>query len=518
MDYVVVGAGSAGCVLADALSTRHSVTLIEAGPRRLPVNVSIPAAFSKLFRTRLDWDLSSEPEVHAANRRLYLPRGRMLGGSSSMNAMLYIRGRPSDYDGWESSGAIGWGWDSVLPLFREMESNSRGADEFHGDSGPLRVEDIREIRPLSRRFVEAAIAAGLPANRDFNGVTQLGSGFFQVTQRRGRRWSAVDAFLRPALARPTLELRPEARATRVLLEDGRAVGVEYIQDGQTCVVEAEAGVIVSAGAFGSPHLLQLSGVGDPDHLRSISVDPLVENPQVGRNLHDHPVAAVIYQSTLNDTLDEAENPVELIRWLLFRRGKLTSPVAEACAFVASSPQRSEPDLQFHFGPVNFDKHGLEPYDGHAFTFGPVLVNPKSRGSVLADSPDPLRAPRIRVNCLAAQDDVDALVRGVEITRDIADQEAFDPHRGRELKPGAALRSRQDLETFVRQNVELLYHPVGTCRMGSDDLAVVDPELRVNGVVGLWVADASVMPTVTSGNTNAPTMMIAARAARMILNS
>ena len=517
-DYVIVGAGSAGCVLAEALSAHHSVVVLEAGGGKLPLEVSIPAGFSKLFKTSVDWDFASEPEPGAAGRSLYLPRGKMVGGSGSMNAMLYMRGRPSDFDSWETQGATGWGWDTVLAAFRTMESNSRGEDEFHGSRGPMRVEDLRHISPLSRRFVDAALAAGIPANSDFNGARQTGVGFFQVTQRRGRRWSAFDAFLRPALRRPTLDLRTDAQVTRLLIDRGRARGVGYVQDGQKLTVEAEGCVILTAGAFGSPHILQLSGIGDPTHLSSIDVHPLVESPEVGANLHDHPTVAVIHESTRPDTLDDADTGVELVRWLLFRRGKLASPVAEACAFVKSDASRAEPDLQFHFGPVNFDDHGLAPYDGHAFTFGPVLVNPLSRGSVRARSADPSEAPEIRVNALTEHADVEALVSGIGIARDIASRPPFDDYRGLEMKPGGSVRTAEEIEAFVRENVEVLYHPVATCRMGSDGGAVVGPDLKVNGVDALWVADASVMPTVTSGNTNAPTMMIASRAAEMILAS
>lgn len=515
-DYVIVGAGSAGCVLAEALSASHSVSLIEAGIGDRTPEVAIPAAFSKLFKTERDWDLATEPERHASGRSLYLPRGKMLGGSSSMNAMLYMRGRPSDYDGWERDGAHGWGWQSVLPYFIAMEANSRGADLHHGDSGPVRVEDLRTVNPLSRAFVEGAIDAGIPPNHDFNGARQIGAGFFQVTQRRGRRWSAADAFLRPAMNRPTLEVLTGALAARVVVEGGRARAVECVVNGDPHLVPAELGVILCAGAFGSPHLLQLSGVGDPGHLRSLGIQPLVDSPEVGLNLQDHPVVPVLYESLRPGTLDDAENLVEKVRWLLFRSGRLTSPVAEACAFVKSSSDAAEADIQFHFAPASFENHGLDPYPGHAFTVGPVLVDPASRGSVLARSADPEEAPSIRVDCLAAQGDIDALIRGAEIARDIVAQAPFDAYRGRELKPGPAVRSRDQMEAFIRSTVELLYRPAGTCRMGSDNRAVVDPELKVNGVEGLRIADASVMPKVTSANTNAPTMMIASRAAELIL--
>lgn len=515
-DYVIIGAGSAGCVLADRLSARHSVVVLEAGGSDRAMEVAIPAAFSKLFKTDRDWDFSTEPEPKAHGRSLYLPRGKMIGGSSSMNAMLYIRGRPSDYDGWEAAGADGWGWDSVLPVFKEMENNSRGDGEFHGAAGPLHVSDLRAINLLSRCFVEAAMAAGIPANADFNGPTQEGTGFFQVTQRRGRRWSAADAFLRRALRRPTLQVVTDALVTRVLIEDGRAIGVEYVADGRTHRVPAQAEVLVAAGAYGSPQLLQLSGVGDPDHLRQVGVEPVVESPAVGLNLQDHPVAMVMYDTPYERTLDHAESLPELMRWAVMRNGRLASPVAEACAFVRSSPDLAGPDLQFHFGPVCFAEHGMSDFAGHAYTFGPVLVNPRSRGHVRLRSANPSVPPAILTNSLSDPADVEALVNGLELAREIGAQSPFDPYRGAELSPGPEVRTRAEMAEHVRDRVELLYHPAGTCRMGSDDAAVVDPELKVRGVDGLRVVDASVMPTVVSGNTNAPTMMIAARGAEMIL--
>jgi choline dehydrogenase len=516
-EYVIVGGGSAGCVLAEALSTRHSVTLIEAGGADRAPEVAIPAAFSKLFKTHRDWALATEPEPGASERSLYLPRGKMLGGSSSMNAMLYVRGRQSDYDAWEGRGSAGWGWGSVLPYFRSMESNARGEDPFHGSTGPLHVSDIKRPNELSRAFVEAAMAWGLHPNRDFNGANSDGVGFFQVNQRKGRRWSAADAFLRPALARPTLDVVTDALAHRVLFTGKRATGVEFEKDGEILRAEATREVILAAGTYGSPHLLQLSGIGDPAHLGSIGIDTVVANPGVGHNLQDHPVAGVVYESRFPGTLDDAENVVEMARWLLFRTGRLTSPIAEACAFVRSSPDLDEPDLQFHFAPVNFDGHGLTPYDGHAFTIGPVLVNPTSRGTVLARSSDPATAPAITTNCLSDPGEVAALARGIEIAREIVDRAPFDAYRGPELKPGPDIRGRVELGQYVKDNVELLYHPVGTCRMGSDDSAVIDPQLRVIGTEGLRVVDASVMPRIISGNTNAPTMMIAAKGADLILS-
>ena len=512
-DYVIVGAGSAGCVLAETLSARHSVTLIEAGGSDRIPEVAVPAAYSKLFRSDRDWAYSTEPEPGALGRRLFLPRGKMLGGSSSLNAQLYIRGRPSDYDGWAELGATGWDWKSVLPVFVRMENNTRGPSLSHGNSGPMLVTDQRSINPLSRRFVTAAIAAGIGPNPDFNDGYQTGVGYFQVTQKRGRRWSAADAFLRPALRRPTLRLVTGTTVTKVVIANGRAVGVEGLSGGRPQLFRAEAEVILACGTFGTPHLLQLSGVGAPDHLQALGIEVSVENRNVGENLQDHPAVAVVYDSLLGGTLDDAENPAEMARWAMFRRGRLTSPVAEAAAFVKSSDERDEPDLQFHFGPVNFENHGMEPYDGHGFSIGPVLITPESRGSVKAKSADPRQHPAIVTNSLTEPTDLEALVSGVEVAREIAAQNPLAQARGAELHPGPEV---PDLEHFVRSRMELLYHPVGTCRMGSDDDSVVDPQLRARGIEGLRIIDASVMPKIISGNTNAPTMMIAARGAELIL--
>jgi choline dehydrogenase len=397
-----------------------------------------------------------------------------------------------------------------------MESNSRGESEFHAVGGPLLVEDLRNPNPFTRRFVEAATQYGLPANTDFNGVSQDGAGIFQVTQRRGRRWSAADAYLRPAMRRPTLEVITRALCTRIDIVNGSAIGVEYLKEGTLERIEARAEVVVSAGVFGSAHLLQLSGVGDPAQLERVGLEVVVANRHVGRHLQDHPVAGLIQRATAGGTLDDAESIPELLRWLLIRRGRLTSNVAEAGAFARSSDQLTEPDLQFHFGPVYFEGHGLVPFTGHAFSLGSVLLTPGSEGSVFLASDDPRQPPRIVGNYLARPEDVDALVRGVRMAREIVSMPAFDEVRGEEILPGPEVQDRDALERFVRDRFELLYHPVGTCRMGEVDESVVDPDLRVHGVAGLRVADASVMPRIVAGNTNAATMMIGARAVEKIL--
>ena len=515
-DFIIIGAGSAGCVMAEGLSSRHSVLLIEAGGSDRGSEVAIPAAFSKLFKSDRDWNYHSEPEPTAAGRELYLPRGKMLGGSSSMNAMIYIKGRASDYDSWEAAGAIGWAWSDVSPVFKAMESNSRGESSHHGVDGPVRVEDLRSPNSFSRRFVEAALEVGIKANSDFNGESQEGVGFYQVTQKRGRRWSAADAFLRPAMDRPTLTVVTRATVSRVMLEKGAAVGVEYVKDGQTQSARCAGEVILAAGAFGSPQILQLSGIGDPDHLGSIGVNTVMANPNVGKHMQDHVVVGVLHHSTMGGTLDDAENVLELTRWLAFRRGRLTSNVAEAGAFVRSSSELHEPDLQFHFGPVNFDNHGMGPGGGPAYSLGSALINPLARGSVMASSDNPLDPPSIRGNYLAESSDVAALVRGVGISREIHAAKAFDEVRGEEMLPGSEIQGPEAIEEFIRNRAEAFYHPVGTCRMGPADSSVVDAELRVHGIEGLRVADASVMPGITSGNINAPTLMIGARAVEMIL--
>jgi choline dehydrogenase len=517
-DYVVVGAGSAGCVLAARLSEDPSVRvlLLEAGGKDRHPNVKIPAAFAKQFRTKLDWDFNTDPEPNCDGRSLYMPRGKCLGGSSSMNAMLYVRGRPLDYDLWEAQGAAGWGWEDVRPYFLRAEDNERGASEHHSVGGPLHVADERSPRPLTARFLQAAETAGIPRIQDYNGPEQDGAALVQVTQRNGRRWSAADAYLRPAMGRSNLEVVTGAHALGVRLEGARATGVRYRERrGRERLATAEREVILAAGAIGSPQLLMLSGIGPADELRDVGVDVRVDLPGVGRNLHDHPYVTCVWDLPQGGSLADAEKPKALLEWLLRRTGPLTSTVAEAFAFVRSRPGLPAPDLQFHFAPAYFVENGFADYDGHAMTMGPVLISPRSRGAVTLRSADPGEQPRIVTNSLAEPEDVAALVAGVRLAREIARAEPLGSCVGRELFPGEEVVSDADLEADVRRRVELLYHPVGTCRAGSGEEAVVDPELRVRGVEGLRVADASVMPVVPGGNTNAPTIMVAERAADLI---
>jgi choline dehydrogenase len=518
-DVVVVGAGSAGCALAARLSEDPTlrVLLLEAGGSDDVLEVQIPAGLYKTWRTRLDWNYTTEPQPGLDGRKLFWPRGKLLGGSSSINAMIYIRGARADYDEWaELTGDESWSYDHVLPLFRRMEDNARGADRFHGVGGPLRVEDLRSPHPWTRAVVQSAVAAGYPRNDDFNGETQEGVGQYQVTQKRGRRWSSAAAYLHPAERRPNLTVRTGALTTRVLVEDGRATGVEYRAGGRVHTVRAAREVVLSGGAINSPQLLMLSGIGPADHLREVGVDVVHDLPGVGGGLQDHPLVPMVYDVRSGTSLRLAETPLNMARWKAAGRGPLTSNLAEAGLFTRSSPELAEPDLQYHFLPVKFWKQAEIDPDVEAFSTLVVLVHVHSRGSVRLRSADPSWAPVIDAGYLTDERDLEALVTGVEKARDIAAVGPLASVLAGEWSPGNAVQGRDALRASVRDTLESLYHPVSSCRMGTDDQAVVDAQLRVRGIEGLRVADASVMPTLVRGNTNAPTMMIAERAADLIL--
>jgi choline dehydrogenase len=478
------------------------------------MEVIIPAAFPKQFRTKIDWDHNSEPEPNLKGRSLYLPRGKMLGGSSSMNAMIYIRGRRSDYDGWRDAGCDGWGYDDVLPYFKRSEHNERIRNDYHGVGGEMNVADQRHTHDYTLAFVEAAVRIGLKRNPDFNGAEQDGVGTYQVTQKHGMRHSTARAFLRPAMRRKNLTVETGAMVHRIVLDGNRAVGVEYGKDNVVHRAEAAAEVVLAAGAFGSPQLLMLSGIGPADHLRSHGITVVVDSPQVGRNLQDHPVVAMVWKAKRGPSLDAAEKLQYLLHYAAFRRGMLSSNVGEGGAFVRTRADLPAADIQYHFGPAYFVEHGFEDYHGDAFTIGPTLVTVKSRGRVELRSADPDDKPMVHGNYLDDPEDVASLVAGMELGREIARATPFDGLRGEEIYPGPEYSTPAELEEFARQRAELLYHPVATCAMGPGD-AVCDPALRVRGVEGLRVADASVMPTVPGGNTNAPTIMIAEKAADLI---
>ncbi len=514
-DYVVVGAGSAGCVLAHRLTedSRATVLLLEAGGADKQQEVHIPAAFAKLFKSTSDWAYYTEPQAELNNRSLYWPRGKLLGGSSSMNAMIYIRGHRLDYDAWRDLGNEGWSYNDVLPYFRKAEHQERGPSEYHGTNGPLNVADLRSINPLSSSFVEAGRELGYPLNEDFNGAEQEGFGFYQVTQKGGKRCSAAVAYLKPALRRPNLTVRTHAHATRLIVEAERAAGVEYVLDGCTETARAKREVVLSGGAVNSPHLLMLSGIGPPDELERAGIQPVIDLPGVGGNLQDHLFIAVAYGCTRPVSLATAEAKRNIIKYLLFKKGPLSSNVAEAGAFVKTEASLPAPDLQFHFGAAYYLNHGFTRVNGHGFTIGPTLIRPQSRGRISIKSNNPFDPPSIEPNYLASETDMRTLVDGVKLATELAHTKALSEYRGAAVCE--KLETEAEITEHIRSTVETIYHPVGTCKMGNDSMAVVDAELRVRGVEGLRVVDASIMPEIVGGNPNAVVIMLAEKAADLI---
>jgi len=525
-DYVIVGAGSAGCVLANRLSEDPSVRvlLLEAGPSDWHPFVHMPAGLAKLVGDKgVNWDYNTAPEPGLMGRRLWWPRGRVLGGSSSINAMCYIRGNAADYDEWDDLGARGWQWDNVLPYFKRSEGNSRGPSRLHGGDGPLGVSDPRHQNPLSRVFVEAAHEAGFPLTDDFNGVEQEGFGWYQTTTRGGSRSSSADAYLKPARKRRNLTVHTGAVASRVTFDAaGRANGVSYLRRGQAFNAGAAREVLLCGGALNSPQLLMLSGIGPADELRAHGIAVRVDAPGVGGNLQDHLDICTMQRCTQNVTYDKTNDIKVALEYYLFKQGPGTSNIAETGGFVRSSlAEDARPDIQFHFVPAQLDDHGRNRLDGYGYTLHACYLRPRSRGRLHLSSANPADKVRIEAAYLSDAEGHDRrmMLECVELSRRIFAQPAFAPFRGEEIFPGADVQDAAAIDAFVRRKAESIYHPVGTCRMGADDDAgaVLDAQLRVRGVDGLRVVDASVMPRLIGGNTNAPTMMIAERAADFIKN-
>ena len=526
-DFIVTGAGSAGCAVAARLSEsgRYRVLLLEAGRRDNNPWIHIPVGYHKLYtHAGYNWKFESEPVAGLNNRTSYQPRGKMLGGTSSLNGMVYMRGTPADYDGWRQRGCEGWDYASILPYFRKAEDQERGENEFHGVGGPLKVSDSRYRSDIIDAIVEAAVQAGMPRNADFNGASQEGVGYYQTTVGKGRRWSTATAYLRPARGRKNLVVTPNAHATRVLIEGGRAVGVEYRTPKGLETARARGEVIVSGGVYGSPQLLLLSGVGPGAHLQEMGLGVLRDLPSVGANLHDHFNSYVAWRATRTGTLNDlALSPTRKIlagmQYALSRRGPLSQISTLAGVLARSDPRFDRPDLQmniFLWSIEKRDRHGIHAHKWPGFSISPVHLRPEGRGKVSLKSRDPLGPPKIEFKFLETAHDVDAMLYGLRLARKIAAQPALKPYIGEEVQPGPAVTSDAALIEDTRNRGVSNLHPVGTCRMGHGADSVVDPRLRVHGVAGLRVMDASIMPQVVGGNTNAPSIMIGEKGAAMIL--
>ncbi len=523
-DYIIVGAGSAGCVLANRLtaSGRHRVLLLEAGGRDRNVWIHIPLGYGKLFdNAKVNWLYASEPEPELNNRRVIQPRGKVLGGSSSINGLLYVRGQHEDYDHWRQLGNVGWGFADVLPYFRRAEDQERGADDLHGAGGPLAVSNVSEPHPLCEAFIEGAGQAGFPRNDDFNGATQEGAGYFQLTCRNGRRCSTAVGYLRPARRQPNLEVVTDALTTRLLFSARRCIGVEYRQGDTLTTAHANAEVIVAGGAFNSPQLLQLSGIGPAELLRAHGIEVIADMPGVGADLQDHLQIRTQYRCsepiTMNDVINHWRHRYGAgLRYILTRKGLLTIGAGYAGAFLRTRPELETPDVQIHFLIFSADSAGAGLHKFPGFMTSVCQLRPESRGFVHIKSPDPSVPPAIQPQYLTSRLDRDTVVDGLKLMRRIMQQPAMSRYITEEREPGPGCVSDEDLLEFARATGTTVYHPTSTCRMGSDPRAVVDARLRVHGFEALRVVDGSIMPALVSGNTNAAVVMIAEKASDMIL--
>jgi len=526
-DFIVTGAGSAGAAVAGRLSEngKHKVLLLEAGPPDTNPWIHVPLGFAKTYvNPKVNWKFESAPQPQLGNRRIYAPRGKTLGGSSSINGMVYIRGNHRDYDDWRQRGCEGWDWDSVLPFFKKAQNQERGASEFHGTGGPLNVSNQAERSELAEAMIASAQKLGIPYTDDFNGARQEGVGYYQTTTSNRRRWSTAKAYLSDAKNRPNLEIRTNCQATKVLIEKDRAVGVEYQSPRGRETARANREVIVSGGAYGSPQLLQLSGLGPAEHLQEMGIPVVKDMPAVGSNLHDHFGIYVMWRCSKAITMNDLENSwarkiMAGIQYGLTRGGPIASNGIRSGIFTRSDPRLERPDIQINlleWSTKERSKNKVIPHDFPGFTLGPVHLSPDGRGTVRLGSPDPLAEPKITFGFLGSEYDMRAMVAGVKLARDIVAQSPMREYAVEEILPGPGASSDADLEQFVRDTGVTNHHPTSTCAMGTGTNTVVDPRLRVHGIAGLRVADASIMPSVVAGNTNAPSIMIGEKCAAMVL--